>query len=270
MTLSNTAIEVRPVAPALGAEIHGVDLARGLTDQQFDDVRDAFHRHGVIFFRDQDITPEQHIAFAERWGAINVNRFFQSVDGYPMIAEVRKEPHQETNIGGSWHTDHSYDTAPALGSILYALEVPPLGGDTLFAGMYAAYDALSDGMKAMLDGLRAVHSSRHVFGEDSYRGEGDIEGRTGNPDLATQDASTRSCCAIPTAGARRSTSTPASRCVLRVGRLRNPSRCSIISTNTRCGPSSSAASNGRPARSRFGTTGRLGTTPPTTTPASAA
>ena len=188
MTQSYQTIDVRQSAPALGAEIHGVDLARGLSDEQFAKVRDAFHRHGVIFFRDQDITPEQHIAFAERWGAINVNRFFQAVDGYPMIAEVRKEPHQETNIGGSWHTDHSYDTAPALGSILYALEVPPLGGDTLFAGMYAAYDALSDGMKAMLAGLRAEHSSRHAFGEDSYRDDSDIEGRTGNPEFATQDA----------------------------------------------------------------------------------
>ena len=188
MTQSYQTIDVRQSAPALGAEIHGVDLARGLSDEQFVEVRDAFHRYGVIFFRDQDITPEQHIAFAERWGAININRFFASVDGYPMIAEVRKEPHQETNIGGSWHTDHSYDTAPALGSILYALEVPPLGGDTLFAGMYAAYDALSDGMKAMLAGLRAEHSSCHVFGEDSYHDDADIEGRTGNPELATQDA----------------------------------------------------------------------------------
>ncbi len=188
MTQSYQTIDVRQSAPALGAEIHGVDLAQGVSDEQFAEVRDAFHRHGVIFFRDQDITPEQHIAFAERWGAININRFFKPVDGYPMIAEVRKEPHQETNIGGSWHTDHSYDTAPALGSILYALEVPPLGGDTLFAGMYAAYDALSDGMKAMLADLRAEHSSRHVFAEDSTRDDTDIEGRTGNPELATQDA----------------------------------------------------------------------------------
>jgi taurine dioxygenase len=188
MTPSTNTIDVRPCATALGAEIHGVDLAERLSDERFAGVRDAFHRHGVIFFRDQDITPEQHIAFAERWGAINVNRFFQAVDGYPMIAEVRKEPHQVTNVGGSWHTDHSYDAAPAMGSILYAREVPPLGGDTLFASMYAAYDALSDGMKAMLANLRAEHSSRHVFGEDSHRDDTDMEGRIGNPELATQDA----------------------------------------------------------------------------------
>src|SRR6185312_11913594 len=118
----------------------------------------------VVFFRDQQLTPEQHVAAAERFGPININLFFKHADGYPMIAEVRKEPEQKSNIGGGWHTDHSYDPAPALGSMLYAREVPRSGGDTMFASMYAAYDALSDGLKRTLEGLRAVHSSRHVFG----------------------------------------------------------------------------------------------------------
>ena len=118
----------------------------------------------MVFFRDQTLTPEQHIALARQFGAINVNRFFAHADGYPEIALVVKEPDQTKNIGGGWHTDHSYDQIPALGSMLYAREVPPTGGDTLFASMYAAYDALSDGLKQTLAGLRAVHSSRHVFG----------------------------------------------------------------------------------------------------------
>ena len=105
-----------------------------------------------------------------------------------MIAEVRKEPEQERNIGGGWHTDHSYDEVPALGSMLYAREVPQTGGDTLFASMYAAYDALSDGMKGTLEGLRACHSSRHVFGAEAAARRGDLNGRIGNPELATQDA----------------------------------------------------------------------------------
>jgi len=138
-----------------------------------------------MFFRDQGLSPEQHIGFAERWGAININRFFATVEGYPMIAEVRKEPHQEKNIGGGWHTDHSYDHIPALGSILYAHEVPESGGDTMFASMYLAYETLSDGLKQTLEGLRAVHSSRHVFG--ARRGN-DLDERLGNHDLATQDA----------------------------------------------------------------------------------
>ena len=137
-----------------------------------------------MFFRGQWLTPEQHIAVARRFGNININRFFSHADGYPEIALVVKEPHQTKNIGGGWHTDHSYDQEPALGSILYAREVPRSGGDTLFASMYAAYEALSDGLKQTLEGLRARHSSRHVFGVE----RGDLKGRIGNPELATQDA----------------------------------------------------------------------------------
>ena len=134
------AIEARPTSAALGAEIHGVDLSQPPSDSQFAEIRRALAHFGVIFFRGQSLTPEQHIAFAERWGPINVNRFFRPVAGYPMIAEVVKEPHQITNIGGDWHTDHSYDRVPALGSILYAHEVPAVGGDTLYASMYLAYE----------------------------------------------------------------------------------------------------------------------------------
>ena len=181
-------IEVRPLSSALGAEIHRVDLAAGLSEAQLAEMRRAFGRHGAIFFRDQELTPEQHLAFAERWGPVNVNRFFKPVDGWPMIAEVRKEPEQQTNIGGSWHTDHSYDEVPALGSMLYAHEVPEVGGDTLFASMYAAYETLSEGLKRTLEGLQAWHSSRHVFGEGNMDHETRRDGRVRNPELATQDA----------------------------------------------------------------------------------
>ena len=100
-----------------------------------------------------------------------MNRFFQAVDTHPQIAEVRKEPHQKSNIGSAWHTDHSYDQIPALGSILYAREVPEVGGDTLFSSMYAAYESLSDGLQETLKNMRAEHSSRHVFGEAAYAEE---------------------------------------------------------------------------------------------------
>lgn len=184
-----SAIEVKPCG-GVGAEVLGVDLAADLTNSEFATVRDAFAEYGVIFFRDQNISPEQHIAFAKRWGDINVNRFFKPVDGYPQIAEVRKEPDQTANIGGGWHTDHSYDIEPAMGSILVAREVPDSGGDTMFANMYAAYDALSDGLKETLLGLKAVHSSRHIFGEESiaYSKDSDIGNRLGNAAAATQDA----------------------------------------------------------------------------------
>ena len=177
---------IRPTTHALGAEILDVDI-NDLSDSDFDQIRKAFVDHAVIFLRDQKLTPDQHVAFAERWGSINVNRFFGKVEGYPQIAEVRKEPGQTVNIGGSWHTDHSYDEIPAMGSILLAREIPPTGGDTLFASMYAAYDALSDGFKQTLEGLNAVHSSRHVFGNAMPANKG-FEGRIGNAEAATQDA----------------------------------------------------------------------------------
>ena len=181
-------IRVEPVSTHVGAEIGGIDLAAPLTDTAMAEIRHAFGEHGVVFFRDQGLTPEQHLAVAERFGPIDVNRFFAHVPGHPMIAEVRKEPEQQRNIGGGWHTDHSYDEVPALGSMLYAREVPQTGGDTLFASMYAAYDALSDGLKATLEGLRACHSSRHVFGPAAMAQRGDLNGRIGNAELATQDA----------------------------------------------------------------------------------
>src|SRR5216684_9324350 len=166
-------IRVEPISGKVGAEIAGVDLRAPLADGVFAEIRHAFGEHGVVFFRDQHLTPEQHIAFAERFAPIDINRFFATVPGYPMIAEVRKEPEQTRNIGGGWHTDHSYDEVPALGSMLYAREVPTTGGDTLFAGMYVAYEALSDGLKRTLESLQAVHSSRHVFGVEAYAGRGD-------------------------------------------------------------------------------------------------
>lgn len=183
-------IEVYPLSPALGAEVGGVDIASGIDERQFSELRRAYIDYGVVFLRDQNITPDEHIAFARRWGEINVNRFFRAVDSHPLIAEVRKEPDQKANIGSSWHTDHSYDRIPAMGSILYAREVPRVGGDTLFASMCAAHDGLSEGLRAMLSTMQALHSSRHAFGEGAYLDADldDIGGRLGNTEAATQDA----------------------------------------------------------------------------------
>lgn len=183
-------IEISPAGPFVGAFVEGVDLGAGLDDGAVSQLREALGAHGVLFFRDQTLSPESHIAMAERFGGINVNRFFAHVDGQPKIAEVRKEPDQKANIGGGWHTDHSYDVEPALGSILVARETPRIGGDTIFSSMYAAYDHLSDGLKETLAGLKAVHSSRHVFGKAArYKDRGeDLNGRLGNEDAAQQDA----------------------------------------------------------------------------------
>jgi alpha-ketoglutarate-dependent taurine dioxygenase len=149
--------------PGVGAEITGVDL-KTLTEAEFDAIRQAYADHGVIFFRDQDLTEDDHIAFAERWAPINVNRFFAAHPDYPQIAMVAKEKEQKDNIGGGWHTDHSYDVEPAMGSILVARELPESGGDTMFASMYRAYETLDEATKTQIDGLQAVHSAKHIFG----------------------------------------------------------------------------------------------------------
>lgn len=121
-------------------------------------LRAALFEHGVVVLPDQFLSPEEHIQLAESFGPIDVNRFFTPVDGFPMIAEVRTQPTQQKVIGGTWHTDHSYDPAPAMCSILSARDLPPYGGDTHFASMTAALQALSEGLRGTLEGLRAWHS----------------------------------------------------------------------------------------------------------------
>lgn len=150
--------------PGCGATVHDIDLARA-DDRDIATVRQALFDHGMLVFRDQTLTPDQHIALAERIAPIDVNRFFPADPAYPVIAKVEKTEQQTTNIGGGWHTDHSYDIEPAMGSILVARDLPPSGGDTLFADMCAAWATLPDALKAQVRDLRAVHASEHVFGE---------------------------------------------------------------------------------------------------------
>jgi taurine dioxygenase len=173
----NDVISIRPAGGMVGAHVDDIDLSRHLDDDVVGRLRSALFEHGVLLFKDQKLSPEQHIAFAERFGPIDINQFFAHAPGYPQIAEVRKDPGQKANIGGSWHTDHSFDEKPALGSILYAIDVPPVGGDTLFANMYAAFEALSDGLKQTLETLEAVHSNKHVYGADAAIFSTDLKGR---------------------------------------------------------------------------------------------
>ncbi len=164
----------------VGATVSEIDV-RELDDNTTGQLVNAWAEHGVLFFRDQDLTPDDHIAFAERFAPIDVNKFFKAVDTHPQIATVLKEADQDINIGGAWHTDHTYDQIPARGSILLAREVPPVGGDTQFADVGAAFDALSPGLQATLSTLQALHSNEHVFGAktDHSNAVGD---RIGNPE----------------------------------------------------------------------------------------
>lgn len=152
-------IDVTPLTPAIGAEIGGVDLATDLPNSTIAEIRDAFLEHLVVFFRDQSLTPDKLVKFAGRFGEIGYYPFVKGMDAHPQVVEVAKKPNEKINFGGLWHTDTSYLEIPPMGSVLYAKEVPHVGGDTLFANMYLAYDALSEGMKKLLAGLRAVNSA---------------------------------------------------------------------------------------------------------------
>jgi taurine dioxygenase len=180
-----TRIELRPLSEHVGVEAIGVDLSR-IDDASFTALRGALDDKGVVFVRDQTLTPEAHIAFARRWGDIDVNNYFPANTRYPEIAEVRKSETQTTNIGGGWHTDHSYDQVPAMGSILIARETPPTGGDTLFAGMGAVFDSLSEGMKGTLRTLRAVHSADHIYSADGIYAQTDQAANLKGHDVRTR------------------------------------------------------------------------------------
>lgn len=157
-------ISAEPVSGALGAVIAGADLAQELDEATIGEIRRALLDHCVVFFRDQQLSPERHLALGRRFGTLNVHDFVDAMPDHPEILVVAKHEEDTRNFGGGWHSDVTYLDEPALGSILYALEVPDYGGDTMFANQYLAYEALSPGMQHMLDGLVAVHSARHVYG----------------------------------------------------------------------------------------------------------
>ncbi|MGH8992252.1 MAG: TauD/TfdA dioxygenase family protein [Acidimicrobiia bacterium] len=152
-------IEVRPVAGALGAELEGVDMASALDDEAVQEIRRALLDHLVIFLRDQKVTPQQQVAFARLFGEPMEYPQLRGLPEAPLVTPVIKLEHERNNFGGIWHSDTTYLTEPPMGSMLLALEVPPYGGDTMFANQYLAYEALSDGLKETLDGLIGVSSS---------------------------------------------------------------------------------------------------------------
>lgn len=170
-------IKVRPIAGALGAEISGVDLAAPLGNQTFTEIHQAFMQYQVVFFRDQNLTPEQHMAFSAKFGPLQVIPFVKGMDQYPEIIPVVKEATEERtyNFGGKWHSDLSFQERPPLGSALYALEVPAYGGDTMWVNMYTAYERLSPGLRRLLDGMTAIHSARRSYGPQGQFKNDDIQ-----------------------------------------------------------------------------------------------
>lgn len=170
-------ITVAPIAGSLGAEISGVDLETGLTDESVAEIRRAWLEHLVVFFRDQHLDPAAFLAFARHVGEPVEYPFVHGIDGFPEIISVMKLPHETVNFGGIWHSDTAYLELPPMATMLIAREIPPVGGDTMWANMYDAYDALSPGLQRTLDGLRAVNSSALAdvskTREDRIREQGD-------------------------------------------------------------------------------------------------
>lgn len=172
--MSYATIQVTPIAGALGAEISGIDLSEPLGNQTFQEVHDALMENLVIFFRDQDITPDQHKAFGARFGELQVHPFAPHLEDHPEIIVIENDEQRPSKIN-NWHTDVTFMQKPPLGSILHAQTVPEAGGDTMWANMYAAYDALSDKWQAFLSDLKAVHDFTHNFGKRLLREEGGYE-----------------------------------------------------------------------------------------------
>ena len=152
-------MKVRRLAGAVGAEISGVDLTQPISVALAKDIRDVLLAHEVIFLRDQPLSSQQFMDFANAMGEPVEYPFVKGIDGFPHIIEVKKLEHERVNFGGVWHSDTTYLDLPPMGSMLLAKEIPPFGGDTLFASQYAAYEALSDTMQRLLTGLQGINSS---------------------------------------------------------------------------------------------------------------
>jgi taurine dioxygenase len=158
------AIREEKLTPIIGAEIHGVDLSKPLDERTFKESNEALTENQVVFFRDQHLTPDQQKAFGRLFGELHMHPAApRELEGHPEILVIHADEKSKHVAGEVWHTDVSCDLEPPMGSVLYMHELPPVGGDTLFASMYAAYDALSEPMKRFLEPLTAMHEGEHVY-----------------------------------------------------------------------------------------------------------
>jgi len=160
-----------PLSPAIGAEVEGVDIARPLGDAAFAAVNRALLDHLVIVFRDQPLDDDALMALGRRFSSLVIHPFLEPNTDNPEVVAIYREPGDKTIVGEDWHADTTHIEAPPMGAVLHAIEVPPKGGDTLFANQYLAYEALSDGMKKMLEGLNAVHDDTRAAGPDSKKNQ---------------------------------------------------------------------------------------------------
>ena len=163
-------IEVNPINPVIGAEIEGVDFTRPLSSQTVEEIHDALMTHLVIFFRDLELTPEQQVAFARNFGEVPVvpDSMFRVLPGHPHVSVLENDAERPPTVN-NWHSDYCFVEKPDFASILYAHEIPALGGDTIWVNMYAVYEALSARLKAYLEGLKATHDFMKLYGRPFKR-----------------------------------------------------------------------------------------------------
>ena len=244
------ALTIEPIAGALGAEISGVDLAKDLDDATVAAIRRAWLEHLVVFFRDQDLPPAQFLAFARRFGEPIEYPFVKGLDEFPEIIPVLKLENERINFGGIWHSDTAYLDVPPMASMLVAREVPPAGGDTLFANMYLAYEALSDGMKRLLAaaarrqqlGRADVSRTREDRIKDSARADARKEYTASHPVVRVHPETGRSALYVNIAHTVRFEGHD---------RRRRARRSSATSTSTRSGPEFTCRFRWRPGSLAF-------------------
>ena len=258
-------MNVKKIAGALGAEISGIDLTAGITPALAAQVRQALLDNLVIFIRGQDLTPAQFMRFAEAMGKPIEYPFVKGLDGFAHIIEVKKLEHEKVNFGGIWHSDTTYLDEPPMGSMLLSREVPPYGGDTMFANQYAAYDALSETMKGLLGGLVGISSSARAdvskTREDRVKTDGKSEApkeyRAEHPVVRTHPETGRKALYVNVAHTSG------------IKGMTNEESAPLLEflSGTRSNRSSLAALPGSPTSSRSGTTAAPSTTRSTTTTA---
>jgi len=186
-------LTVEKLTPHIGAEVHGVDLGRPLDEPTFKQIHDALIENSVIFFRDQRLSPESQKAFGRLFGELHLHPAApREVPEHPEILVIHADENSKHVAGENWHSDVSCDLEPPMGSILYMHELPPVGGDTLFASMYAAYDALSEPMKRFLEPLTAMHEGEHVYrGRYGLNDAGKVFPKAEHPVVRTHPVSGR-------------------------------------------------------------------------------
>lgn len=155
----NIHFDVEPLTPFIGSKITGLDLSQPIPLNTLTDLRKVWLERKMIYFLDQKLTPDEQLAFTRQFGEVNKYPFLHGIEGNPLVAPVLKLPEETINFGGVWHADTTYLETPALGASLYALELPPVGGDTIFCNMQTAYETLPQGLKDQIDGRKAYFTS---------------------------------------------------------------------------------------------------------------